>query len=79
MEELKFLEAELIEVYMEYVESAKKIWTDDDAVLADAKVGKLYRAYKSKQIYLERLIQMQKAVIDDMNIYKDKYKIAVKG
>ena len=74
MEELKFLEAELIEVYMEYVEAAKSIWTNDDAVLADAKVQKLYRAYKSKQIYLERLIQMQKAVIDDMNIYKDKYK-----
>jgi hypothetical protein len=73
MEELKFLEAELIAVYMEYVESAKKVWTNDDAVVADAKVGKLYRAYKSKQIYLERLIQMQKAIIDDIRIYQEKY------
>ncbi|HSQ88729.1 hypothetical protein [Romboutsia sp.] len=73
MEELKWLESELVRVYMEYAEEAKRIWTENDAVVADEKVQKLYRKYKSKQIYLDRLIQMQKSVIDDVEIYKEKY------
>lgn len=74
MENLKWLEEELVKVYMDYVEEAKMIWTEKDAVVADITVGKLYRKYKSKQIYLERLIQMQKSVLDDMEIYNKKYK-----
>jgi hypothetical protein len=73
MEELKYLEAELIEVYMDYVKEAKEIWTENDAVIADEMVSKLYRKYKSKQIYLERLIQLQKSVVDDIGVYKTRY------
>ena len=54
MEELKFLEEELINVYMNYVNEAKEVWCNNDPVVADKEVGKLYRNYKSKQIYLEK-------------------------
>lgn len=76
MEELELVKVERVSLQEEYLNQVQSIWLDDsiEAIKRDAKARKLYKEYKHKDLFLEKLEANLEDIIENFNHYREKMK-----
>lgn len=70
MEELNFIKLELEKIHLDYVEKAKEIWTNNEALEAEKIVKKEYMKYKSRQKLLELAYSKIESGLEELEYYR---------
>lgn len=70
MEELEFINKELERIHLDYVNKAKDIWTNEDALVAEKLVKREYVKYKNKQKLLELAFSKIESGLEELEYYK---------